>query len=166
MIIEVEDNYFKKINTSNFRKQIISYQKENPCCVAYPTHNCTHAKHQSDSLLHKKFSVFENSLHSCLKKKNIKVNITHLWAFITYKNENIDSIWHSHYINNNKKQLTALMYLTDNDIGTEFENNYIIKPKINKWFLWDSKLNHKPLETKVNKTRIIISTGLEVLDSV
>ena len=54
------------------------------------------------------------------------------------------------------------MYLNSNNIGTEFENGHIIKPELNKWYVWDSKLNHKPLETKINKTRIIISTGLEV----
>jgi len=166
MIVEIEDTNFSKINTYNFRKQLISYQKKNPCCSFYPTVNCAHAKHQSDPLLHKKFKVLEKSLHSCLKKKNIKVNITHFWTFITHKNEPIDSNWHNHYIDKNKKQITALMYLTNSNVGTEFENGYIIKPEINKWYVWDSKLNHKPLETRVNKTRIIVSTGLEVLNSV
>lgn len=165
MMFEIEDKDFSKINTYDFKKQIISYQKKNPCCIFYPTSKCTHAKHQSDSLLHKKFKVFEKSLYRCLNKKNINVNITHLWAFITYKNEMIDSIWHSHYIENNKKQLTALMYLDSNDIGTEFENGHIIKPEVNKWYIWDSRLNHKPIDNKSTKTRIVISTGLQVLDN-
>lgn len=168
MIMEIEDKNFSKINTSNFREKLISYQQEYPCCIGYSTPHCTHAKHQSDSYLHKRFNVISDSLHSCLNKNNIKVNITHLWVFITYENELIDSIWHNHYdtmtINKDLKQLTALMYLTHSKIGTEFENNYVITPELNKWYVWDSKLNHKPLETKTGEKRVIISTALEVLE--
>ena len=57
------------------------------------------------------------------------------------------------------------MYLDSNDIGTEFENGHIIKPEVNKWYIWDSRLNHKPIDNKSTKTRIVISTGLQVLDN-
>jgi hypothetical protein len=54
------------------------------------------------------------------------------------------------------------MYITDNNIGTMFENDFVTKAETNKWYVWNSKLKHKPLEIKTNETRIIISTGLEV----
>ena len=160
MIMEIEDKDFSMNNTSVFKEQIVDYQKKNPCCEYYPT--CTHPKHQSDSYLHKSFNIFEDSLYNSLLTKNIKATITHLWAFVTYKNQVINSMWHNHYRDNGKEQLTALMYITDNNIGTMFENNYVTKPELNKWYLWDSKLNHKPLETETKETRIVISTGLEV----
>jgi len=158
MIMEIEDKNFK--NTSVLQEQIISYVKNNPCCQFYP--NCTHPKHQSDSYLHKSINIFEDSLYNSLLTKNIKATITHLWAFVTYKNEVINSMWHNHYIDNDKQQLTALMYITDNNIGTMFENDFVTKAETNKWYIWNSKLKHKPLEIKTNETRIIISTGLEV----
>ena len=158
MIMEIKDKNFN--NTSTLQEQIISYIKNNPCCEFYPT--CTHPKHQSDSYLHESIDIFKDSLYNSLLTKNIKATITHLWAFVTYENEVINSVWHNHYRDNGKEQLTALMYITDNNIGTVFENDYVTKAETNKWYVWDSKLNHKPLETTTKETRIVISTGLEV----
>ena len=158
MIMEIEDKNFKI--TSAQKEQIISYVKDNPCCEFYP--KCQHPKHQSDSYLHKSTNLFEDSLTRSLLTKNIKAMITHMWAFVTYKNEIVNSLWHNHYRDNGNEQLTALMYLTDNNIGTVFEKDYVTKAETNKWYIWDSKLNHKPLETKTNETRIVITTELEV----
>tara|TARA_Y100000022_G_scaffold86002_1_gene74129 strand:+ start:339 stop:821 length:483 start_codon:yes stop_codon:yes gene_type:complete len=158
MIMEIEDKNFKI--TSAQKEQIISYVKDNPCCKFYP--KCQHPKHQSDSYLHKSTNIFENSLTRSLLTKNIKAMITHMWAFVTYENEIVNSLWHNHYRDNDNEQLTALMYLTDNNIGTVFEKDYVTKAETNKWYVWDSKLNHKPLETKTNETRIVITTELEV----
>ncbi len=158
MIMEIKDKNFN--NTSTLQEQIIYYIKNNPCCEFYPT--CTHPKHQSDSYLHESIDIFKDSLYNSLLTKNIKATITHLWAFVTYENEVINSMWHNHYRDNGKEQLTALMYITDNNIGTVFENDYVTKAETNKWYVWDSKLNHKPLETTTKETRIVISTGLEV----
>ena len=73
----------------------------------------------------------------------------------------ISAQWHSHQNSEiNKKQLSALCYLTETDVGTEFKNGFVIKPKLNNWYIWDSNLIHRPEDKEVNNLRITLGSNI------
>jgi hypothetical protein len=133
----------EKINDNKFKEQILSYLKNNKCCKDI---FCNHPKHQSDSLLHKHFKVFEDSI-----KNELNYNVSKLWVFYSKKNEILLENWHKH---NNK--VSCLMYLTDTKLGTKFENFNIYLNK-NCWLVWDEDVIHTPEKGSLNQDRITIA---------
>tara|TARA_R100000988_G_scaffold103180_1_gene81219 strand:- start:186 stop:659 length:474 start_codon:yes stop_codon:yes gene_type:complete len=148
-------NILKDINNNKFINELVLYQKTNPCCKSYP--NCGHPPLQSDSLLHKKYIKLKESLDSIIKN----IAEIQLWTFITLPKMKISAQWHSHQNSKiNKKQLSALCYLTETDVGTEFKNGFVIKPKLNNWYIWDSNLIHRPEDKEVNNLRITLGSNI------
>jgi hypothetical protein len=133
-------------NNENFKKNIKKYIKYNRCCNNI---NCDHPKSQSNSFLHKKFKIFEESINQELNLKIIK-----LWAFFVKKNNKILETWHHH-----SNELSCLLYLNESNLGTNFEN-FNIKLKINCWLVWKGNLLHTPEPGLVKKDRIIIAGTL------
>ena len=159
-MIKIYDKTFAKINNSLFKSKILNYTKENPCCYGYPNCNCP--KHQSHAHLHHAIPELRESLYNALDKCKLNCEITHMWSFVTFNNSEVDSINHNHQVSNNK-EYTGLLYLTKTDIGTVFDDE-VITPKINTWYIWDSKLYHRPNNGITEKNRIVISTGLKELE--
>jgi hypothetical protein len=95
-----------------------------------------------------------------------KINIIEnkCWIFLTKKNEKINSIWHNHYNNNLKdlNQISGLYYVTNTKHGTLFKINKEIiemKPKRNKWYLWESKIMHAPKNSINDVSRMVLATS-------
>ena len=150
-----QSDILKNMNNDKFINELVSYQKTNPCCKNYP--NCEHPPLQSDSLLHEKYTKLKESLDLIIKN----INKIHLWAFITLPKMKISAQWHSHQNNKiDKKQLSTLCYLTETDVGTEFKDGFIIKPKLNTWYIWNSDLVHRPEDKEVNNLRITLGSNI------
>ena len=168
--MEIKINNIKqKINNKKLYDFLLNYIEKNHCCNIYP--NCTHPKFQSDP------NVFENENNLELIKlkkeyfnflKNMfgKINIIEnkCWIFLTKKNEKINSIWHNHYNNNLKdlNQISGLYYVTNTKHGTLFKINKEIiemKPKRNKWYLWESKIMHAPKNSINDVSRMVLATS-------
>ena len=155
MNIKKHCNILKNINTSKFINDIVKYANKNPCCKIYP--NCTHPPLQSDALLYKKFTKLKKSLDLLIPN----ISQIQLWALVTLPTMKISSQWHSHENKEiNKKQLSALCYLTKTNVGTEFKNGKSIKPQINTWYIWDSSLVHRPEDKPVNNLRITLGSNI------
>ena len=99
----------QKANTSNFRKQLIKYVQTNKCCVDIM---CQHPKHQSDAVVHNKFKVFKKSI-----EQELKLNVNKMWVYYVKKGETIEPKWHTH-----GSVISCLLYITDSNLGTKFEN--------------------------------------------
>jgi hypothetical protein len=136
-----------KNNNSELQQDLISFQKQNPCC---PHHLiCDHPKLQSCDYLHNTFIIFKDSLESIFN--NIKID--KMWCFITYSNNKINSFWHNH--GNKENKYSAICYL-NNTFGTEFEDGSIIDPLINTWYIWESYKKHRPIQKQIDNLRINI----------
>lgn len=142
-----QSEIIKKINDQKFRKKIINYTLQNKCCLQT---NCNHPKYQSNASLHLSIDVFKNSI-----LKELNFNIKKLWSFWVPKGSRTLESWHKH-----GECFSCLMYLTENDIITKFEN-FEIKLKPNNWLVWDENLLHTPEEGIVKKDRLVIAGTLE-----
>jgi 3-methyladenine DNA glycosylase AlkD len=142
----------KKINNKNFLKQLNVFVKNNPCCNEYP--NCTHAKIQSNKNLHEHFKELNESIDKAVCKYfGYQPNIAHKnsWVFLNKANEEIDSIRHNHTYGSNKLGISAVVYLTETNFGTVFGDSNKIKPQVNNWNIFDSRLYHQA-ENGIPKT--------------
>jgi len=134
----------KNINNKNFLNQLKKFIKTNPCCDEYP--NCTHAKIQSDKNLHEHFKKLNESIDKAVCKYfGYKPNIAHKnsWVFLNQADKEIDSVRHNHTYNTNKLGISAVGYLTKTNFGTVFGDNDKIKPQVNTWNIFDSRLYHQ-----------------------
>ena len=139
---ELLNNFNNKI----LQKEIIEYTKKNKCCN---NDDCVHPKMQSNPTLHNHFKIFQKSI---TEELNLKIN--KLWCFyVKQKNKTLET-WHTH-----DNQISCLMYLSENKLGTKFENFYI-KLNINCWLVWKGNLLHTPEPGLVKKDRIIIAGTL------
>ena len=161
-------------NNNKLIEDIKIYQKNSPCCHNFPT--CFHPRFQTDSLLHCSFPELELSYFDNLKKylKDIQYSTNRadykivsfkMWAFISKANEKSKQLQHRHALSKkNPLDISSLRYLTDTEIGTVFDFEYIqihSKPKLNTWFFWPSELWHSPEAAKVNKKeRITLATSI------
>ena len=134
------------VNNKNFQKKIKKYIKYNKCCNNI---NCNHPKFQSNPFLHNEFKIFEESI-----TKELNLKISKLWCFYVKKNNKNLETWHTH-----NNEISCLMYLTESNLGTKFENFYI-KLNINCWLVWKGNLLHTPEPGLVKKDRIIIAGTL------
>ena len=161
-------NYFK-LNNKNLSIILQQYIKTNPCCIKFP--NCNHPVYQSDSNLFNiketDIEIIKNNYFNCLLNnlnKKISDIIEHkAWVYLTLKNQNTKSEWHNHMQTNNKNiNVSGLFYITETNIGTEFKTeflNFETIPHINRWFLWDSSIMHRPKNMITEEDRIVIATA-------
>lgn len=159
----VINDYFE-FNNKDLFLILKKYIKENPCCKEFP--NCKHPAYQSDSNLfninNKDMNVIKdnyfNSLLKSLNKNLLNIINNKAWAYLTLKNENTQSEWHNHVIeNNNHINISGLLYITKTNIGTEFKTkflNFEIIPYTNRWFLWDSVIIHRPKNMLLKKIEL------------
>ena len=166
-MIQVND-YFN-FNNNNLIIKLKKYIKTNPCCIKFP--NCIHPVYQSDSNLFNikdiNINIIKNNYFNCLLNnlnKNTLDIIQHkAWAYLTFKNENTKPEWHNHMeTNNNNINVSGLLYITETNIGTEFKTrflNFETVPYINRWYMWNSNIVHRPKNMISDKDRIIIATS-------
>jgi hypothetical protein len=162
------NDYFKFDNNELF-KTLKNYIKTNPCCKQFP--NCNHPAYQSDSNLFNiketNIEIIKNNYFNCLGKilnKNKLEVIEHKsWVYLTLKNESTKPKWHTHKEKNNDNiNVSGLLYITETNIGTEFKTDFLnfeIIPHINRWFLWDSSIIHRPKDIVSEEDRIVIATA-------
>ena len=133
----------EKINNQEFAKEILFYLKNNRCCEDI---FCKHPKYQSNAILHKHFTVFEDSI-----KNELNFNVIRLWVYYSKKNEIQLENWHKH-----DTKISCLMYITDTKLGTKFENFSIYLNK-NCWLVWDEDIVHTPEKGNLDEDRIVIA---------
>jgi hypothetical protein len=162
------NDYFKFDNNELF-EILKKYIKINPCCELFP--KCNHPKYQSDSNLfnieNNNINIIKNNYFNCLlkilNKNKLDIIQNKVWAYLTLKNENTQSEWHNHIeIKNNNINISGLLYITETNVGTEFKTKFLnieIIPHINRWFLWDSSIIHKPKNMISKEDRIVIATS-------
>jgi len=163
----IVNDYFKFDNNKLF-KTLKKYIKTNPCCGQFP--KCDHPKYQSDpnlfNIKNNDIDIIKNNYFNCLlkilNKNKLDIIENKAWAYLTLKNENTQSIWHKHITANNNINISGLLYITETNIGTEFKTEFLnieIIPHINRWFLWDSSIIHRPKDMISEKDRIVIATS-------
>ena len=132
----------EQINTEQFRYEIISYLMNNRCCIQ----KCNHANYQSNAFLHEHFDIFKQSINQELKK-----DIEKLWVLYAKKGDELIEHWHKH-----DNRISCLLYLTDTELGTKFEN-FDINLKKNSWLVWQEDLLHAPMNGILKQDRITIA---------
>ncbi len=145
-----------KVNNDLLQNKLILYQKNNPCCELFG--NCKHPKYQSNGDLQHHFPIFKDSLNSIFKS----IEIQKMWCFITFPKNTVNSGWHSHNDKYIENAFSAVCYLTDTNVGTEFKDGFIIEPNINTWYIWDSNLEHRPVIKYMDKLRITIAADINL----
>jgi hypothetical protein len=134
----------ENINNKIFLKKLNTFIKNNPCCKNYP--KCEHARIQSDGTLYKNFKELNKSIDiTVFKYLGYRPNILHkkCWVFLNKAGEEIDSIRHNHADNCQNYNISAIAYLTKTNFGTEFFDSNKIRPEINCWNVFDSRLYHQ-----------------------
>ena len=72
-------------------------------------------------------------------------------------NKEIDSVRHNHTYNTNKLGVSAVAYLTQTNFGTVFGDSDKIKPQVNTWNIFDSRLYHQAEKGITNKDRYVLA---------
>ncbi len=155
----------KKINNKKFLKKLRSFIKENPCCKEYP--KCEHAKIQSIGTLYKHFKELNKSIDTTVSKYlGYQPNILHkkCWVFLNKADEKIDSIRHNHVYDSKKFSISAIAYLTETNFGTEFCDGDKIKPQVNNWNVFDSRLYHQAEEGVPKIDRYVLAFDVVIGD--
>ena len=137
-------NILQNINSKEFLKQLEFFIKKNPCCKDYP--KCKHAKIQSNGTLYKHFEELNESIDTTVSKYlGYQPNILHkkCWVFLNKADEEIDSISHNHADNYKNLSISGVAYLTETNFGTLFGDSNKIKPQLNCWNVFDSRLYHQ-----------------------
>lgn len=159
-MVEVFDcPVISKINNKKFKNKLIEYTLENKCCSIYPT--CNHPAIQSDTKADETFSCIRKSINNLftnyLETKNFNFYKKNVWIYYAPKNTNTKNVKHNHYFSGiANTQISALMYITPTDLGTNFYD-FKIKPKINKWYVWHSGLFHEPEDGITQEDRLVIA---------
>lgn len=159
--------YFK-LNNKKLIKKLKKYTKDNPCCDKF--NKCTHPKYQSNPMvfnmkdidIDKIKEMYFDVLFKTFNKVFTDIIENKCWVYLTYKNKNTESIWHNHESSKNTKNISGLLYLTPTKIGTEFKTeflNFEIVPHINRWFLWESSIIHRPKKANTNEDRLVLATS-------
>jgi hypothetical protein len=164
-------DYFK-FNNNNLIIKLKEYINKNPCCsnISVKNNVCNHPKYQSDPLIFNVKDIdidiiknnYFNFLFKTFNKKSLDIVDNKCWVYLTLKNEKTKSIWHNHIIENNCINVSGLIYLTETKIGTEFKTkflNFEIIPHINRWYIWDSSIIHRPKDMISGEDRIVIATS-------
>jgi len=163
---------FESIDVTDKHKQILKYIETNPCCVDFP--KCKHFHYQSDSHLFDQdfmqdikdnfFKAVEYILQKPLDLDKVKKFKS--WAYSQNKGDKLkESFWHQHSFDASLFEISGILYLTDTKFGTEFDYGHyhiITKPQKNFWYMWDSKISHRPQVGIVNKKRTIITAAIAI----
>jgi hypothetical protein len=157
------------LDNKKLTSKLINYLNKNKCCKEYP--KCEHPKQQSDANVFNIKDEFIQKLKDnyffALQKMfgNFKIIVSKSWLLYVKEDKEVPAVWHKHYDDNieykDHIQVSGIFYLTDTDIGTEFENEHFkleIKPISNCWYIWDSNLLHRPKKNITKKDRIILAT--------
>jgi hypothetical protein len=157
-----------EFNNKNLFLLLKEYIKVNPCCSVFP--NCDHPRYQSGpnvfNIIDKNIDIIKNryfeSLLKIFNKKSLDVIQNKAWVYLTLKNEKTKSIWHSHEEEENTLNISGLLYVTETSIGTEFKTKFIkyeTIPHVNRWYLWESSITHRPKDMVSNEDRLVIATS-------
>ena len=161
---------YKSINVNRFKKPIINYVENNPCCDDYL--NCHHAKKQSNTFLHQCKEIYPLVEDYYLKLKLLckqnkikfnKFNYVEMWAFLSKAGNKIDSIKHNHSIDKSSYEISSVLYFDNGKLGTNLyiKNNCVELPEEkNKWFFFSSKIDHAPKKGLVKKDRLVLATSV------
>ena len=159
-------DYFK-LNNEKLITYLKDYTTTNPCCDIFP--NCLHPEYQScrnlfnleneDIKIIKKnyFDFLKNSL----KKESLNIINSQCWVYLNYKGQKPNGAWHVHAEQENKINLSGMLYLTDTYFGTEFKTKFLkieTIPYINRWYLWESCIQHRPIDAISDRDRLVIAT--------
>ena len=158
-----------------FMYKVDQVLETDPCCNDFP--NCLHPKVQtSNQLFNKNIKVFddlkESLIDACKKyfEREVDVGYVVAWAYRNDKGREMrESQWHHHKNEDidvsNMTELSAIMYMTDTDLGTEIDTEHFrlrIKPKLFHWFLWPANLLHRPEPGITNHTRFVIASTIGI----
>lgn len=163
--------YFCKLldnlNNNKLHQEIKKYIEENPCCVFFP--NCNHPKIQSGPFLDKKFNLIKKSLDLSLQNY-LNTNLENIvyrktWCYYNSKNSNVEKNWHNHLVIKGLREISALCYLNDTNLGTVFEGDFKIIPEINTWYIWPSYLEHSPEPGYTEEERIVVASAIGIKNS-
>ena len=152
-----------KINDNTFKEKLKNYALETKCCE-YQGKGCSHPEIQSDDSLHKNFKEISESLYLLYKtylNRDFEYSGIVSWSMYTPKNKNTQAKMHNHIDVHFATHLTSLMYITPTDLGTDF-GSFKIKPEINKWYVWDSRIYHMPEKGLSKEDRIIIASSVVI----
>lgn len=152
---------------------IDNYILFNRCCINYP--NCTHPKEQTDSnLLNTNDNIISlirqdmfNKFELFVQQDNLNITYLKCWG-LRNKGSNCPT-WHNHSLNNLSIEVSFIMYLSDTNLGTEFEaDNYTIitKPKKFTWVFFNSNISHQPQIGLENKMRYVLAGAIGANDGV
>jgi hypothetical protein len=142
--------------------------KDNPCCKLFP--NCNHPEFQSSQNL---FNIDQEDLNIIKKEyynflstlfniQNLNIIQNECWTYINYINQKPNTDWHDHSNNKSKRNFSGLLYLTNTHYGTEFKTKFYkleTIPYINRWYLWESSIQHKPIDNICTEERIVLATA-------
>lgn len=150
--------------------------EQEKCCSNFP--NCVHPKYQTKlDLFDRNLNVtnqLKNTFLKCVSdyigNSNFNISDWKSWAFKSEQGTFQKITWHKHYIENNNTQnkdiqISGLFYLTETDLGTIYEDEFLtyrIKPKLHTWYLWPSDLIHQPEPGYCNHNRYTIATSIIV----
>ena len=158
-MVEVFDcSYISKTNNKQFQQDLIKYTKETKCC---DNEVCKHPKIQSDLKIDQAFTVIDDSINNLFKTylgtDKFEFTKKNVWIYYAPKNTNTKNIKHNHFFSGiTNTQVSALMYITPTDLGTDFYN-FKIEPEINKWYVWHSGLYHEPEAGITKEDRIVLA---------
>jgi hypothetical protein len=164
------EKYFKKINISNF---ISEYDEFEAICKANElitsgqySKNLPTYQTLSNLFQYKEFSKFLEPL--LLSIPNLPEQyLVKMWCYVDFfdnwKLKDREDSWHIH--SEYEKNISAIYYLyvpeVDNEFsGTEFENNYFIKPEKYTWFTYPSNLRHRPGIITTNEIRCVLAADI------
>jgi len=163
------------INNEELILKLKDYIKTNKCCTNFP--NCFHPEYQTDNNIFNLKDpnieiikeVYFNFIINNLKNKSLKVIHHDCWAYINYKGQKPNNGWHDHHHEKGKINITGLMYLTETYFGTEFKTKFLkieTIPYINRWYLWDSEIFHKPIDNIATEDRVVLATNTILMENV
>jgi len=157
---------FDKLNNKELITSFKSYLDACKCCPQYP--NCIHTKEQSAAdaldIPHSEIIKLKDAYYTNLNKlfPGEEVLETRSWVLYVDKNKQTPAVWHTHYQQKySSKQVSGICYLTETTHGTEYRNEYFkveTIPTLHHWFLWESKLEHRPKEIYNDQPRMVIAT--------
>jgi len=85
-------------------------------------------------------------------------------VFLNKADEKIDSIRHNHVYDSKKFSISAIAYLTETDFGTRFCDGEKIKPQVNHWNVFDSRLYHQAEEGVPKIDRYVLAFDVVIGD--
>ena len=161
----ISASFYNPYEDKNLVKFLTTYLNKNPCC---DKKICRHPKKQSNSFLfdskRKSIQYLKEQFYARLNNNLKKYWVVEekFWVLLVEKNKPTPAVWHNHHQEKYKNmlQISGITYITETQLGTEFDTelyNVRIKPKANCWFYWDSSILHRPMLGKQDTDRYVIA---------